>query len=177
MNRSQYNKIGISIIYAAHQHLLWCLSHVRLQCNVNLWWELDRILTFSFTLSITGTTIPQLLNSTSNNLYLTFQSDISVSAAGFHLEYTGMRGDGLPACHSSLSGLFSRIHLLPLRCDTTTNVSSSSHWSLRICWLWVSFRDSWRWWRRRDVMFVLSSQYLFMFLFHDVFCLRIIKVQ
>uniref|UniRef100_A0A673CP60 CUB and Sushi multiple domains 3a n=1 Tax=Sphaeramia orbicularis TaxID=375764 RepID=A0A673CP60_9TELE len=37
-----------------------------------------------------GTTIPQLLNSTSNNLYLTFQSDISVSAAGFHLEYTGL---------------------------------------------------------------------------------------
>ena len=37
-----------------------------------------------------GTTIPQLLNSTSNNIYLTFQSDISVSAAGFHLEYTGM---------------------------------------------------------------------------------------
>uniref|UniRef100_A0A8C9Z9X6 CUB and Sushi multiple domains 3 n=1 Tax=Sander lucioperca TaxID=283035 RepID=A0A8C9Z9X6_SANLU len=37
-----------------------------------------------------STTIPQLLNSTSNNLYLTFQSDISVSAAGFHLEYTGL---------------------------------------------------------------------------------------
>lgn len=46
-----------------------------------------------------GTTIPQLLNSTSNNLYLTFQSDISVSAAGFHLEYTGMR-DGMSACLS-----------------------------------------------------------------------------
>lgn len=42
---------------------------------------------------VTGTTIPQLLNSTSNNLYLTFQSDISVSAVGFHLEYTGMRRD------------------------------------------------------------------------------------
>uniref|UniRef100_A0A4W6EIB6 CUB and Sushi multiple domains 3 n=1 Tax=Lates calcarifer TaxID=8187 RepID=A0A4W6EIB6_LATCA len=40
--------------------------------------------------SYSGTTIPQLLNSTSNNLYLTFQSDISVSAAGFHLEYTGL---------------------------------------------------------------------------------------
>ena len=43
------------------------------------------------TVFIPGTTIPQLLNSTSNNLYLTFQSDISVSATGFHLEYTGMR--------------------------------------------------------------------------------------
>uniref|UniRef100_A0A665U3Y9 CUB and Sushi multiple domains 3a n=1 Tax=Echeneis naucrates TaxID=173247 RepID=A0A665U3Y9_ECHNA len=40
--------------------------------------------------SYSGTTIPQLLNSTSNNLYVTFQSDISVSAAGFHLEYTGL---------------------------------------------------------------------------------------
>ncbi|XP_034615478.1 CUB and sushi domain-containing protein 3 [Trachemys scripta elegans] len=39
--------------------------------------------------SYSGTTIPPLLNSTSNNLYLNFQSDISVSAAGFHLEYTG----------------------------------------------------------------------------------------
>lgn len=38
---------------------------------------------------LSGTTIPPLLNSTSNNLYLSFSSDISVSAAGFHLEYTG----------------------------------------------------------------------------------------
>lgn len=38
-----------------------------------------------------GTTIPPLLNSTSNNLYLSFSSDISVSAAGFHLEYTGKK--------------------------------------------------------------------------------------
>lgn len=37
-----------------------------------------------------GTTIPPLLNTTSNNLYLTFQTDMSVSGAGFHLEYTGM---------------------------------------------------------------------------------------
>lgn len=42
----------------------------------------------SFSL-LSGTTIPPLLNSTSNNLYLSFSSDISVSAAGFHLEYTG----------------------------------------------------------------------------------------
>lgn len=38
---------------------------------------------------VPGTTIPPLLNSTSNNLHLSFNSDISVSAAGFHLEYTG----------------------------------------------------------------------------------------
>lgn len=43
----------------------------------------------TFSIIISGTTIPHLLNSTSNNLYLNFQSDISVSAAGFHLEYTG----------------------------------------------------------------------------------------
>lgn len=35
----------------------------------------------------TGTTVPALLNSTSNQLYLHFHSDISVAAAGFHLEY------------------------------------------------------------------------------------------
>ncbi|KAB0351992.1 hypothetical protein FD754_016849, partial [Muntiacus muntjak] len=37
--------------------------------------------------SFSGTTVPALLNSTSNQLYLHFQSDISVAAAGFHLEY------------------------------------------------------------------------------------------
>lgn len=63
--------------------------------NVYLWKD-NRIienscLMFSLSLSVfQGTTIPQLLNSTSNNLYLSFSSDISVSAAGFHLEYTGM---------------------------------------------------------------------------------------
>lgn len=31
--------------------------------------------------------MPALLNSTSNQLCLHFQSDISVAAAGFHLEY------------------------------------------------------------------------------------------
>lgn len=38
-------------------------------------------------LSRVGTTVPALLNSTSNQLCLHFQSDISVAAAGFHLEY------------------------------------------------------------------------------------------
>ncbi|XP_076768323.1 LOW QUALITY PROTEIN: CUB and sushi domain-containing protein 3 [Arvicanthis niloticus] len=55
--------------------------------------------------SYSGTTIPHLLNSTSNNLYLNFQSDISVSAAGFHLEYTAL-GTNLLACTApSSSGL------------------------------------------------------------------------
>ncbi|KAB5530866.1 hypothetical protein PHYPO_G00134270 [Pangasianodon hypophthalmus] len=37
--------------------------------------------------SFSGTSVPALLNSTSNQLYLHFFSDISVSAAGFRLEY------------------------------------------------------------------------------------------
>uniref|UniRef100_A0AAZ3P372 CUB and sushi domain-containing protein 1 n=1 Tax=Oncorhynchus tshawytscha TaxID=74940 RepID=A0AAZ3P372_ONCTS len=45
--------------------------------------------------SFSGTTAPALLNSTSNQLYLHFQSDISVVAAGFHLEYKTV---GLTAC-------------------------------------------------------------------------------
>uniref|UniRef100_A0A674D7B9 CUB and Sushi multiple domains 3 n=1 Tax=Salmo trutta TaxID=8032 RepID=A0A674D7B9_SALTR len=53
--------------------------------------------------SYSGTTIPQLLNSTSNNIYLTFQSDISVSAAGFHLEYTGL--DSCPEPQPPLNGV------------------------------------------------------------------------
>ncbi|KAJ8013388.1 hypothetical protein DPEC_G00052750 [Dallia pectoralis] len=55
--------------------------------------------------SYSGTTIPQLLNSTSNNLYLTFQSDISVSAAGFHLEYTAIGLDSCPEPQPLLSGI------------------------------------------------------------------------
>eukprot|EP00062_Callorhinchus_milii_P016178 gi/632967218/ref/XP_007899854.1/ PREDICTED: CUB and sushi domain-containing protein 3 [Callorhinchus milii] len=50
--------------------------------------------------SYSGTTIPALINSTSNNLYLNFQSDISVSAAGFHLEYTAI---GLDSCPEPLT--------------------------------------------------------------------------
>ncbi|XP_035867009.1 CUB and sushi domain-containing protein 1 [Phyllostomus discolor] len=45
--------------------------------------------------SFSGTTVPALLNSSSNQLYLHFQSDISVAAAGFHLEYKTV---GLAAC-------------------------------------------------------------------------------
>ncbi|XP_040823013.1 CUB and sushi domain-containing protein 1 [Ochotona curzoniae] len=45
--------------------------------------------------SFSGSTVPALLNSTSNQLYLHFQSDISVAAAGFRLEYKTV---GLAAC-------------------------------------------------------------------------------
>ncbi|XP_069079880.1 CUB and sushi domain-containing protein 2 [Pleurodeles waltl] len=51
--------------------------------------------TMSLIGSFSGTTVPALLNSTSNNLYLHFYSDISVSAAGFHLEYKTV---GLSSC-------------------------------------------------------------------------------
>uniref|UniRef100_A0A671PZU1 CUB and sushi domain-containing protein 1-like n=1 Tax=Sinocyclocheilus anshuiensis TaxID=1608454 RepID=A0A671PZU1_9TELE len=45
--------------------------------------------------SFSGTTAPALLNSTSNQLYLHFHTDISVVAAGFHLEYKTV---GLTTC-------------------------------------------------------------------------------
>ncbi|XP_078449693.1 CUB and sushi domain-containing protein 3 isoform X2 [Lampetra fluviatilis] len=45
--------------------------------------------------SFSGTTLPSLINSTSNQLYLHFQSDLSVGAAGFHLIYTAI---GLSSC-------------------------------------------------------------------------------
>ncbi|KTG40098.1 hypothetical protein cypCar_00017639, partial [Cyprinus carpio] len=48
-----------------------------------------------------GTTIPPLLNTTSNNLFLTFQTDMSISGAGFHLEYTAECGGFL----SDLNGV------------------------------------------------------------------------
>ncbi|XP_072548530.1 CUB and sushi domain-containing protein 3 isoform X2 [Salminus brasiliensis] len=53
--------------------------------------------------SYSGITIPPLLNSTSNNLYLSFQTDMSVSGAGFHLEYTGL--DSCPEPQTPSNGL------------------------------------------------------------------------
>lgn len=81
-----------------------------------------------------GTTIPQLLNSTSNNLYLTFQSDISVSAAGFHLEYTGMRSDGILACLS----FYLSVHLAVASscCMEVPKYEGQLDW---IAWLELSF--------------------------------------
>jgi len=67
---------SLSLFVYTHIHLYMHL--VQFLCISIIFWFL-----------FSGTTIPPLLNSTSNNLYLNFQSDISVSAAGFHLEYTG----------------------------------------------------------------------------------------
>ncbi|XP_056125886.1 CUB and sushi domain-containing protein 3 isoform X4 [Rhinichthys klamathensis goyatoka] len=55
--------------------------------------------------SYSGTTIPPLLNTTSNNLYLTFQTDMSVSGAGFHLEYTAIGLDSCPEPQTPSSGV------------------------------------------------------------------------
>ncbi|XP_076868457.1 CUB and sushi domain-containing protein 3 isoform X4 [Brachyhypopomus gauderio] len=55
--------------------------------------------------SYSGTTIPPLLNSTSNNLYLTFQTDMSVSGAGFHLEYAAIGLDSCPEPHNPSNGI------------------------------------------------------------------------
>lgn len=74
---------------------LLCCQITKIMCFKGLSWKMRKkmwswpsvpLLLFSL---LSGTTIPPLLNSTSNNLYLSFSSDISVSAAGFHLEYTG----------------------------------------------------------------------------------------
>lgn len=54
-----------------------------------------------------GTTAPALLNSTSNQLYLHFHTDISVVAAGFHLEYKSE----YRTCHY---GAFINLNPLPL---------------------------------------------------------------
>lgn len=52
-----------------------------------------------------GTTAPALLNSTSNQLLLHFQSDISVVAAGFHLEYKSKKSKQLSAQRISVEML------------------------------------------------------------------------
>lgn len=80
-------------------YLLCCYFYcqiTRIICFLSLSWKLKKTLWSSSSVALLlslslllGTTIPPLLNSTSNNLYLSFSSDISVSAAGFHLEYTG----------------------------------------------------------------------------------------
>ncbi|GAA6075742.1 CUB and sushi domain-containing protein 3, partial [Tachysurus ichikawai] len=55
--------------------------------------------------SYSGITIPPLLNSTSNNLYLTFQTDMSVSGAGFHLEYAAIGLDSCPEPQTPNNGV------------------------------------------------------------------------
>uniref|UniRef100_A0A8C3QXE4 CUB and Sushi multiple domains 3 n=1 Tax=Cyanoderma ruficeps TaxID=181631 RepID=A0A8C3QXE4_9PASS len=77
-----------------------------------------------------GTTIPPLLNSTSNNLYLNFQSDISVSAAGFHLEYTGL--DSCPEPQTPSNGIkigdrYMVGDVVSFQCDQGYSLQGHSH--------------------------------------------------
>ncbi|XP_067093259.1 CUB and sushi domain-containing protein 3-like [Osmerus mordax] len=82
--------------------------------------------------SYSGTTIPQLLNSTSNNLYLTFQSDISLSATGFHLEYTAIGLDSCPEpqvpSHSTKVGdRYTVGDMVSFQCDQGYSLQGNSH--------------------------------------------------
>lgn len=54
---------------------------------IQSWGQGGNAAIFASGIFLLGTTVPALLNSTSNQLYLHFYSDISVSAAGFHMEY------------------------------------------------------------------------------------------
>uniref|UniRef100_UPI00358FCE16 CUB and sushi domain-containing protein 3-like n=1 Tax=Myxine glutinosa TaxID=7769 RepID=UPI00358FCE16 len=56
--------------------------------------------------SFSGTLIPSVLNSTSNTIYLHFHSDISVSAAGFHLEYAAVGLESCPQPKVPRNGIF-----------------------------------------------------------------------
>uniref|UniRef100_A0A8C4PVU6 CUB and Sushi multiple domains 3 n=1 Tax=Equus asinus asinus TaxID=83772 RepID=A0A8C4PVU6_EQUAS len=82
--------------------------------------------------SYSGTTIPHLLNSTSNNLYLNFQSDISVSAAGFHLEYTAIGLDSCPEPQTPSSGIkigdrYMVGDVISFQCDQGYSLQGHSH--------------------------------------------------
>ncbi|KAK2515249.1 hypothetical protein Q9233_014448 [Columba guinea] len=82
--------------------------------------------------SYSGTTIPPLLNSTSNNLYLNFQSDISVSAAGFHLEYTAIGLDSCPEPQTPSSGIkigdrYMVGDVVSFQCDQGYSLQGHSH--------------------------------------------------
>ncbi|KAK4828015.1 LOW QUALITY PROTEIN: hypothetical protein QYF61_022792 [Mycteria americana] len=79
-----------------------------------------------------GTTIPPLLNSTSNNLYLNFQSDISVSAAGFHLEYTAIGLDSCPEPQTPSNGIkigdrYMVGDVVSFQCDQGYSLQGRSH--------------------------------------------------
>ncbi|KAF7246948.1 CUB and sushi domain-containing protein 3, partial [Varanus komodoensis] len=82
--------------------------------------------------SYSGTTIPPVLNSTSNNLYLNFQSDISVSAAGFHLEYTAIGLDSCPEPQTPNSGIkigdrYMVGDVVSFQCDQGYSLQGHSH--------------------------------------------------
>lgn len=81
------------LFLCAHSHHLVsvCVCEERDHWNENTMSVCDNSSPFPahafFWCYLPGTTAPALLNSTSNQLYLHFHTDISVVAAGFHLEY------------------------------------------------------------------------------------------
>uniref|UniRef100_A0A8C5A417 CUB and Sushi multiple domains 1 n=1 Tax=Gadus morhua TaxID=8049 RepID=A0A8C5A417_GADMO len=81
--------------YPNSLNCLWRI-HVSEGAGIQVWIHSLCSTKLTHVMSVTiGTTAPSLLNSTSNQLLLHFQSDISVVAAGFHLEYKTV---GLTTC-------------------------------------------------------------------------------
>uniref|UniRef100_A0A671RP15 CUB and sushi domain-containing protein 2-like n=1 Tax=Sinocyclocheilus anshuiensis TaxID=1608454 RepID=A0A671RP15_9TELE len=82
--------------------------------------------------SFSGTTVPALLNSTSNQLYLHFFSDISVSAAGFRLEYKTVSLTSCPETVVPMNGfkVGERLQMnsvMSFQCDPGYTLQGVSH--------------------------------------------------
>ncbi|XP_023687916.2 CUB and sushi domain-containing protein 2 isoform X1 [Paramormyrops kingsleyae] len=82
--------------------------------------------------SFSGTTVPALLNSTSNQLYLHFFSDISVSAAGFHLEYKTVSLTSCPEPQVPMNGMkvgdrFQMNSVVSFQCEPGYTLQGNSH--------------------------------------------------
>ncbi|AWP21874.1 putative CUB and sushi domain-containing protein 2 [Scophthalmus maximus] len=82
--------------------------------------------------SFSGTTVPALLNSTSNQLYLHFFSDISVSAAGFRLEYKTVSLTNCPEPVVPMNGIkvgerLQMNNVVSFQCEPGYTLQGTSH--------------------------------------------------
>ncbi|XP_036410979.1 CUB and sushi domain-containing protein 2 [Megalops cyprinoides] len=82
--------------------------------------------------SFSGTTVPALLNSTSNQLYLHFYSDISVSAAGFRLEYKTVSLTSCPEPVVPMNGMkvgdrLQMNNVVSFQCEPGYTLQGNSH--------------------------------------------------
>uniref|UniRef100_A0A8C9Y1H6 CUB and Sushi multiple domains 2 n=1 Tax=Sander lucioperca TaxID=283035 RepID=A0A8C9Y1H6_SANLU len=82
--------------------------------------------------SFSGTTVPALLNSTSNQLYLHFFSDISVSAAGFRLEYKTVSLTNCPEPLVPMNGIkvgerLQMNNVVSFQCEPGYTLQGNSH--------------------------------------------------
>ncbi|XP_023815635.1 CUB and sushi domain-containing protein 2 isoform X1 [Oryzias latipes] len=82
--------------------------------------------------SFSGTTVPALLNSTSNELYLHFFSDISVSAAGFRLEYKTVSLTNCPEPIVPMNGIkigdrLQMNNVVSFQCEPGYTLQGNSH--------------------------------------------------